>query len=149
MRKRRSGRENKHQPRGHLLPASGLTSVLLRKFPMASSVARMQRSVLFFSSWSIPSFRSCRGSATSWKNTSLSVRKCGHGKLVHLACFLQLLLFPPKNTSVWLLLARSFRNWNSYFEMSQRAPKHCSALLRSLPCFFIPFKTCGKKTRAT
>lgn len=45
-----------------------LTFEPLRKLPMARSVAKRYLRVLFFSSWSIPSFRSWRGSATSYKS---------------------------------------------------------------------------------
>lgn len=44
-----------------------LTLVPFRKFPMARRVDRMKPRVLLFSSWSIPSFRSKSGSATSFQ----------------------------------------------------------------------------------
>lgn len=83
MRTRGSEKKDKYHPGSHRHPAGLLTSVLFRKFPMANRVARMQRSVLFFSSWSIPSFRSCRGSATSCKKTR---EQSGKKRLLHLAC---------------------------------------------------------------
>lgn len=64
--KRHRGREREKTATSEPFMSSELlTSVLLRKFPMASNVVKMYRRVLFFSNWSIPSFRSCRGSATS------------------------------------------------------------------------------------
>lgn len=44
-----------------------LTLVPFRKFPMAKRVDRIKPKVLLFSSWSIPSFRSKSGSATSFQ----------------------------------------------------------------------------------
>lgn len=44
-----------------------LTLVPFRKFPMAKRVDRMKPKVLLFSNWSIPSFRSKSGSATSFQ----------------------------------------------------------------------------------
>lgn len=70
--KRHRGREREKTATSEPLMSSELlTSVLLRKFPIASNVVKMYRRVLFFSNWSIPSFRSCRGSATSWKTMNM------------------------------------------------------------------------------
>ena len=44
-----------------------LTLVPFRKFPMAKRVDRIKPKVLLFSNWSIPSFRSKSGSATSFQ----------------------------------------------------------------------------------
>ena len=44
-----------------------LTLVPFRKFPMAKRVDRIKPEVLLFSNWSIPSFRSISGSATSFQ----------------------------------------------------------------------------------
>jgi len=44
-----------------------LTLVPFRKFPMAKRVDRIKPKVLLFSNWSIPSFRSISGSATSFQ----------------------------------------------------------------------------------